>query len=286
MEIIKKYVRGLLGTSHILDMRSKMKKITEMRIDDYIKRNLYGDPKYADPKRLNKYEYQCFSQNGEDGIIDEIFKRVGVTDRFFVEFGVENGLEDNSASLLVKGWKGLWIEGDPRYVKKIKEFYKSMIENNKLLVKQAFITAENIESLLKAANVPEDLDLLSIDIDGNDYWVWKSISGYRPRVVIVEYNSFWRPNVKWVMKYNPEHIWNGSCYYGASLRSLELLGKEKGYRLVGCDFKGVNAFFVREDLVKNNFCEPFTAENHYEPPRYFLTRGVGHGNFFGEFESI
>ena len=127
--------------------------------------------------------------------------------------------------------------------------------------------------------------MLSIDIDGNDYWVWKAIDSYSPRVVVIEHNSVFRSDVEWIMSYNPNNIWNGSSYFGASLKSLEKLGNQKGYRLVGCDFTGVNAFFVRNDLVGDKFFEPFTAENHYEPPRYFLQNVNGHRKDFGVFKN-
>ena len=224
-----------------------------------------------------------FSQSGEDGISEEIFRRVGTTNCHFVEFGVENGLETNTTNLLVKGFHGAWIEADSRANQLIKEQFATLIDKRQLHLQQSFITAENIQDLLANAAVPEELDLLSIDIDGNDYWVWKAIERYRPRVVVIEYNGTFRPDVRWIMKYEPTFAWNKSTYFGASLKSLELLGAHKGYRLVGCNFVGVNAFFVRDDLVQDRFAAPFTAENHYEPPRYHLIRKTGHPRGFGEF---
>ncbi len=111
-------------------------------------------------------------------------------------------------------------------------------------------------------------DLLSIDVDLNTYWLCKAITNYEPRVVVVEYNALFPPPVEWVVRYDPMSAWDGTCYFGASLKSLENLGTLKGYRLVGCDVTGVNAFFVRQDLVEDKFLRPFTAENHYEPMRY------------------
>ncbi|OEU66622.1 MAG: hypothetical protein BBJ57_02495 [Desulfobacterales bacterium PC51MH44] len=257
--------------------------LSKIMTDEYIDKHLYKNAKYSDPTRLNRFEYQVYSQNGEDGIIEEIFNRIGTRNKFFVEFGVENGLQNNTAYLLTKDWTGCWIEANEAWVKEIKQKFNSLIQEKRLLVRQAFITGENIESLLVEAQVPKEFDLLSIDIDGNDYWVWKAIKSYRPKVVVIEYNPMFRPDAKWIMKYNPEAIWNGTSYYGASLKSLEMLGLEKGYKLVGCNFLGVNAFFVREDLVEDKFCAPFTAENHYEPARYHLTRRNGHPRDFGDF---
>ena len=270
----------------ITELQQNTRKLIDILSEDYINRNLYENPKYQNPKKLNKYEYQVFSQNGEDGIISEIFKRIGGTNQFFVEFGAEDGFENNTLNLLVQGWSGLWIEGNSKHIENIKNKFNSLIKKRKLKVQNAFVTRENIESLFRRADIPKDLDLLSIDIDGNDYWVWKAVKNYEPRVVIVEYNSLFRPDTKWVMNYNADHSWNKTSYAGASLKSLEILGAQKGYKLVGCDFLGVNAFFVRADLIKDEFLAPYTAEEHFEPPRYFLSREAGHPRDFGDFESI
>ena len=165
----------------------------------------------------------------------------------------------------------------------IRRNYESMISANRLNVQSAFITAENIQSLLKAANVPAELDLLSIDIDGNDYWVWKAITDYRPRVVVIEYNATFRYDTEFIQSYDPKRLWNRTSYYGVSLKSLELLGRSKGYSLVGCNFIGSNAFFVRDDIRGEKFMAPYTAETHYEPPRYWIWRKVGHPRGFWPF---
>ncbi len=255
-------------------------------IDEYIRTNLYGNRRYHDPKRLNRYEYQVYSQNGEDGIIEEIFNRIGTTNRVFVEIGVQDGLECNSAYLLLNGWSGYWIEGNPKSVVAIKHRFSGPINKQQLKILQSFVTAENVEATLRDSGVPVEFDLLSIDIDGNDYWVWKAIEHFKPRIVVIEYNALFRGNVKWVMKYNPSHTWDGTSYFNASLKSLELLGVSKGYCLVGCNFHGINAFFVRCDLIQDRFCAPFTAENHYEPIRYHLHKKDGFPRAFGDFEVV
>ncbi|MEG3436888.1 hypothetical protein V0288_07130 [Pannus brasiliensis CCIBt3594] len=263
------------------------KSLGELQIDNFLQEHLYHNPKYADSRKLTRYEQKVFSQGGEDGIISEIFQRIGTTNQFFVEFGVGNGLENNTAYLLIKGWKGYWIEGSPKFCKSIQSSFSEQIESGQLTLKNTFITAENIESLFQEGSVPIEMDLLSIDIDGNDYWVWQAIANYRPRVVILEYNAIYPPECAWVMQYNPEHQWKYDSYMGASLKALEKLGWQKGYRLVNCTFAGVNAFFVREDLVGDRFCEPYTAEHHYEPPRYYLhAKKGGHPRAFGKFKTI
>jgi hypothetical protein len=261
--------------------------LAELQIDNYLLENLHKNPKYDNPKKLNRYEFKVFSQAGEDGIISEIFNRIGTTNKFFVEFGVGNGLENNSAYLLIKGWQGYWIEGSARFCQSIRQSFEDSIANKQLTLKNTFITAENIEDLLREGNVPTELDLLSIDIDGNDYWVWQAITNYRPRVVILEYNAVYPPESSWVMQYNPTHQWKYDSYMGSSLKALEKLGHQKGYKLVGCSFSGVNAFFVREDLLGEHFCSPFNSENHYEPARYFLcSQKAGHPRAFGKFKTI
>jgi hypothetical protein len=239
--------------------------------------------KYEDPTALNRFEYEIFSQCGEDGIIDEIFRRIGASNRYFVEFGAGNGLQNSTAALLLKNWVGLWIEADPANTAVIQQKFASLLTKHRLTLQSSFITAENIESLFREAEIPEEFDLLSIDLDGNDYWVWKNISAFKPRVVVCEYNARYGRDLQWVMQYNPEHRWNGSCYFGASLKSLELLGRAKGYKLVACNLAGINAFFVRDDLVGAHFSPPFTAEFQYEPQRTFLIATPLQGSDFGAF---
>ena len=247
-----------------------------LKVHQFLADNLFNNPRYANSKRLSKHEYQVFSQNGEDGIIQEIFNRIGTTNKYFIEFGVEDGLECNSTNLLYKKWSGLWIEGSPEFSKSVSIRFKDLIQSGNLAIKNAFINAENIQSLFDEAGAPAEPDLLSIDIDYNDYYVWKAITKYKPRVVIIEYNSTFRPDTHFVVRYDPKRVWDKSSYFGASLFALEELGREKGYSLVGCVFSGSNAFFVRDDLVQDLFEAPFTAVNHYEPNRDFLYYKAGH----------
>ena len=253
-----------------------MKESNHLRINEYLQKYLYNNEKYTKTERLNKFEFQAFSQFGEDGIIDEIFNRIGFTNKFFVEFGVETGIETNSTYLLFNGWSGLWIDGSDSNINIIKSNFKKSIETGKLNTLQSFITAENIESLFEKSKVPLEFDLLSIDIDRNDYYVWEAIKNYKPRVVVIEYNSIFRPNCRFVVPYDSNAIWDGTSNTSSSIESLCELGEKKGYKLVGCSFAGVNAFFVREDLIDNKFFGPFTSDNFYESPKYFLYHVPGH----------
>jgi len=227
-------------------------------------------PRHADPKRLLRYGFKVYSQCDEDGIIQEIFRRIGVGNRTFVEFGVETGIECNSVKLLVEGWRGLWLDGSPAHVGQIRAHFAPFITEGRLKVADCFVTAENINDLLRQGGVSGDIDLLSIDIDNNDYWVWKAIDAVKPRVVVIEYNATLRPPLSLVVPYDPAQRWHGTNYFGASLEALVRLGRAKGYRIVGCSMSGANAFFVHEAFAGDHFLDPPTAEQHYEPPRYFF----------------
>jgi hypothetical protein len=218
-----------------------------------------------DPLYLDRFGYKVYSQHDEDGIIQEIFNRIGAKNRTFIEFGVQDGLESNTHFLLLNGWRGLWIEGSKKHVKRIKKNFSGPLSTKQLSVANAFISAENINDIISPwiGGGEDEIDLLSIDIDGNDYWVWKAISCVQPRAVAIEYNAKFPPPCVWVMGYNPKHIWDKSDKHGASLKSLELLGAELGYRLAGTNTNGANAFFVRADVAEGLFAEPATAENLY-----------------------
>lgn len=244
-------------------------------------------PRNAHPKRLLRHGYKVYSQCDEDGIIEEIFRRIGTRSRTFVEFGVETGKECNTAKLLVEGWKGLWLDGAASNVAKIRESLVDFFNDGRLQVIESFITAENINGLIEQGGISGEIDLLSIDIDMNDYWVWKAIDVVKPRVVVIEYNATLRPPMSVVIPYDPTRLWNGSNYFGASLEALTRLGREKGYRLVGCNFGGANAFFVHESCAGDLFFDPATAEELYEPPRYyFVALSGGHHPQVGPFLSV
>tara|TARA_Y100000590_G_C15550852_1_gene950830 strand:+ start:195 stop:1097 length:903 start_codon:yes stop_codon:yes gene_type:complete len=204
---------------------------------------------------IKKFGIKIYSQNDEDGIILYILKHIGIKTKKFVEIGVENGTECNTTNLLKNfNWKGVQIEGNKILYSdakiQLKKILKEKIKNLKLL--NIFITKKNVNKILKN-NCGKEVDLLSIDIDGNDFWIWKSIKCIKPRLVIIEYNSFFGPKLSCTIPYNAKFIWdykNKRSYYGASLKALEKLGKQKKYTLVGIDRNGVNAFFVRNDLSK------------------------------------
>jgi hypothetical protein len=233
-------------------------------------RELQQSPRYQDPRQLVPHGYKVYSQNEEDGIIREIFNRIGTTNKVFAELGVGNGLENNTVALLLDNWRGFWIEGSTQSVDAIRTNLVNTIASGQLNVVCSYITKNNVNDLL-SANLPhKEIDLLSIDIDGNEYHIFEGISAVAPRVVVIEYNAKFPPPTVLCMRYNEKHVWDATDNFGASLKFLEITMKEKGYDLVACNLTGSNAFFVRQELTKDRFFPPFTAENHFEPARYWL----------------
>lgn len=195
---------------------------------------------------LLAYGAKYYSQHDEDGIIEEIVRRVLDTPTgTFLELGVGDGLENNTLNLLAKGWRGVWLGG---------ESLAFANTGNRLSFKQSWIDRQNVAGLVRAAlqaHGVEQLDLLSLDLDGNDHALCKELldAGLRPAVWIVEYNARFSPVTQWVMPYNAEHQWDLTDYFGASLAAFHDLLDSAGYRLVACNLTGVNAFFVRADLA-------------------------------------
>jgi hypothetical protein len=239
---------------------------------------------------LNDHEFKVYSQWGEDGIIDYLIRKVEIKNDIFVEFGVENYLESNTRFLLVnKNWSGLVIDGDPANVSFIKS--DPIYWRQNLKADCAFITKENINELLKRNGVTGDIGLLSIDIDGNEYWVWKEIEVISPRIVVVEYNYRFGVDKTVTVPYDANFVRQKAhysmIYFGASLKALVNLGKKKGYSFVGCNGNGVNAFFVRTDILGD--LQVLTAEEGYVAGNFREARNKnGHLSFmnFEEEKSI
>jgi len=219
--------------------------------------------------------YKVYSQCDEDGIINEIFSRIGSKSKLFVEIGCGNGLENNTHFLLLKGWRGVWIDASEKNINFIKRQlgYK---ENNRLEVVCSFITKDNVnkvlyDSLKRFAPVEDKplIDFLSLDIDGNDLEVFKHIECIRPRVVCVEYNSKFPPPAEIEITYNAFHQWQYDDYQGASLQTFVNYFDRIGYSLVSCSVSGVNAFFVKKSEM-NSKINVSSISDIYQPPRYHL----------------
>jgi hypothetical protein len=208
------------------------------------------------PSVVNQYELSIASQNGEDGILFFLFSLIGSTNRYFVEFGIEDGRECNTANLSIHfGWRGLLIEGSAEYSARARAYYDAQLreDRERVQIANALIQPDNINRLFTEKKVPPEIDLLSIDIDGNDYWVWHALDATSPRVVVIEYNASFGPERSLTVEYDPAFDrWkkhDSGYYHGASLSALNKLANAKGYALVGCDRRGVNAFFVQEDAL-------------------------------------
>ena len=165
-----------------------------------------AEPGELQPTPAHAFELRVFSQNGEDGVLAEILRRVGAPARYFVEFGVESGREGNCVYLAdVAGWRGLFMEADEEHVPSCCE-RKYAAAQDACTTVRARVTPRNVEELFAQAGVPEEPDVVSIDVDGQDYWIWEAIESYRPRVVIVEYNSAIDPRRRLVQPNDPDRV--------------------------------------------------------------------------------
>lgn len=197
-------------------------------------------------------EFRVFSQWGEDGIVQFLIGRVPIERPIFIEFGVENYTEANTRFLLVNNrWAGLVIDGSPENIAYIRRDPIYWACN--LKAEHAFITCENINEIITKNGIGGDIGLLSVDIDGNDYWVWQAIDSVSPRIVICEYNSHFGPTAEVTTPYDPGFVRDrahfSKVYYGASIAALCSLAASKGYSLVAANSAGNNVFFVRDDLL-------------------------------------
>jgi hypothetical protein len=215
-------------------------------------------------------ERQYYSQNGEDGLLLHLFTLLGAPQKNFIEFGIEDGVECNAANLAINfGWHGLFLEGSASLVERAREFYHQRHRRNANEVKIAcqFVTAENVNQVFRDQGFSGDIDLLSIDIDGCDYWIWKAIEVVHPRLVVIEYNACFGPEQSITVKYDPAYDryqkHPSGWYHGASLTALTRLARAKGYLLACCDSAGANAIFVRRDLAAAKITELSPAEAFY-----------------------
>jgi hypothetical protein len=216
---------------------------------------------------IHRAEYRVLSQNGEDGIIDYLLDAVGVGPGVFIEFGFMD-MECNCLHLaFARDFQGLLMDGSARGCQHARDAYR-WLGKPRIRVANAFVTAENLDDLIAQQGFSGEIDVLSIDVDGVDYWLWEGLEVVRPRIVAIEYNASMGDDRAITVPYEPAFVrWNkhdSGLYHGVSLLALERLGEHKGYRLVGCDSMGVNAFFVRKDLdaprvatltTKEAFCD-------------------------------
>lgn len=228
------------------------------------------------PDNLEQFGFKVFSQVDEDGILQAIFQRIGTKSRTFIEIGCGDGLENNTHFLALSGWRGAWIDADAGNISRINA---ALPPSDRLLIRQELVTRDNIDELVQglASSLgvdPDDLDLVSMDIDGNDLHVIERLRS-RPRALVVEYNGRYPPPTQVTVSYDANHRWHGDDYMGASLAAFVEILKDRSYRLVACSIGGANAFFVREDQL-GDLAAP-SIETVYQPARpYLIYRRAGH----------
>lgn len=223
---------------------------------------------------LNKFGIKYFSQNDEDGITLEIIRRMGMKNGVFAEFGVGNGSENNTLILLSSGWRGFWVGGESLFFDYAQSagrfcFFRKWIDIDNILT--------SFKEGMNAIN-STTIDILSLDLDGNDIYLIEKLleSGVNPKLFIVEYNAKFPPPIRWQIAYDKSHIWNGDDYFGASLASFNDLFNQHGYTLICCNSCGVNAFFVRNDLLDVFKDVPKEIDDLFYAPQYYLFQSYGH----------
>ncbi len=205
---------------------------------------------------FNNIIFRNFSQNGEDGILLYIFALIGFESRRSIEIGCGDGIESNTANLIIHhGFEGLLIDGDEQNIRYGKAFYRYCRDTSvyppKLI--KAWVNAENVNELFRENEVEGEIDVLSIDVDGMDYWIWDAIDCVSPRVIVAECNNLWAADESKTIPYNAAFVSDAPEYYaGASLAALTKLAKKKDYRLIGANRYGFNAFFLRNDIDKES----------------------------------
>lgn len=224
-------------------------------------------------KSLHEVEFKVFSQWGDDGIIQYLINYLNINNKTFVEFGVEDYLESNTRFLLLNNnWSGLVMDGSETNVLKIKK--NDIYWKYDLIAKSAFITAENINQLIEEEEINGSIGLLHIDIDGNDYWIWKVLKVVDPIIIIVEYNSVFGYERAITIPYKADFVTSAShhsyLYFGASILSLCDLAEEKGYAFIGCNSAGNNAYFVKNEFLKD--LKPLTVKEGYVESKFRQSR--------------
>ena len=223
---------------------------------------------------ISENEFRAFSQWGEDGIIQYLIRNINISRKIFIEFGVQNYTESNTRFLLINNnWSGLVIDGGSDYITYIKN--DPIYWQYNLKAVNSFITRDNINQIFLDNGIQGEIGLLSVDIDGNDYWVWEAINSVNPAIVVSEYNFRFGATRAVTVPYDAGFVrtkaHHSNIYYGASLKALCILANKKGYSFVGCNSTGNNAFFVRNDLKIDSLKE-LTSEEGYVTAQFRESR--------------
>lgn len=227
---------------------------------------------------FEEVQFRAYSQSGEDGLLLFIFSVLGTTNKKCVEICCGEGIECNTANLIVNhGWNGLLVDGDDVKLQRGREFY-GQCQGTRIWpphFERRWVTRENVNDILRDKNFSGVIDLLSLDLDGNDYWIWQAIDAIDPRVVILEYQSAWGPDKRITQRYQEDFnffstkVELGLPRCGASLAAFVSLARKKGYRLVGCNRLCFNAVFVKQGIGEELFPEiPASACFDHEMSTY------------------
>jgi len=236
-------------------------------------------------ERLQDAEFKVFSQYGEDGILQYLIRETGISrkETTFVEFGVQNYSESNTRFLLMNDhWRGMIIDGSKQHMDSVRN--QNIYWQHDLTAVDAWIDRDNINQLIGDAGFSGDIGILSVDIDGNDYWVWEQIEVVNPVIVVVEWNSVFGPlqaiSVPYDPAYQREKAHYSNLFWGASIAAYEHLAARKGYTLLGSNTVGNNLFFVRNDRIGQ--LTPRSAVEAYVESRFRDSRDAsGKLNFLG-----
>lgn len=251
MKRLTRYLLSRLGSQLGLQRLSAQIEATQLLAGRLLAHQLRG----VEPEPgLESVEFKVFSQFGEDGILQYLIHKCGVSEdlRTFVEFGVSDYEESNTRFLLMNdNWRGLVFDGSDDNIARIRR--QSWYWRHDLTAAQAFVDAENIDTLISSNGFTGSIGILSIDIDGNDYWVWQAIKSVQPVIVVAEYNSLFGATYAVTIPYDKSFVRSrahySSLYWGASLAALDRLARSKGYVCVGSNSAGNNVFFVRQDFA-------------------------------------
>lgn len=271
---MKRWIKNILKDRFlILKVRNRMSAAVQIK-QVQLYQKYQQDAKKDTLPNIQDTGFRVFSQFEEDGILLYIFSLIGMTHKTFIEIGSDDGVNSNSANLYFHfGWHGLFLDGNPKSIKRGKKFFAKYPHPwfYKPTFINAMITRKNINELITKANLKGEIGLLSIDIDGNDYWIWDKIEVVEPQVVIIETHiEFGLNNI--VVPYDENYVYPGKhpIYHGASPVAMVNLAKRKGYRLVAANQYGFNLIFVKNGLVDDLIPE-VDVENLLTHPSYFET---------------
>lgn len=249
---MRRRIKKLINHIYSIPVKSPLTIDTNIILNGKIMQALNEQRTEKILQNLQLAEFKIFSQFGDDGIIQFLINYLDFTTQTFIEFGVEDYTESNTRYLLLNNnWSGMVMDGSEENIKKIKE--ESWFWRYELLAENLFVEKDNINQFIKSHGFHDEIGLLNIDVDGNDYWIWKSIEVVKPILVVMEYNSYFGSQHPWTVNYDASFIRKdyhySYLYWGTSLLSLCDLAEEKGYSFIGCNSNGNNAYFVRNDKI-------------------------------------